>query len=303
MACTMPKSEGLELHWGFGVRIGRFTVAPGGPLFVVAGPCVIESADHALGVAEELARIGDRLNLQLIFKSSFDKANRTSGGSSRGPGLDEGLAILARVRAETGLPVLTDVHETVQVAAVAEVADVIQIPAFLSRQTDLLRAAAATGRVVNIKKGQFMAADDMVHAAAKVGDALPAGCALQDHVILTERGTSFGYHDLIVDMRSLGKMRATGLPTLFDASHSVQSPSGANGKSGGAREWIPLLSRAAAAAGISGLFVETHPNPANAWSDSATVWPLDRLEALLADVAQIHDLVRGAGMTQGDGHG
>jgi len=299
----MPKSEGLQLHWGFGVRIGRFTVAPGGPLFVVAGPCVIESADHALGVAEELARIGDRLNLQLIFKSSFDKANRTSGGSPRGPGLDEGLAILARVRAETGLPVLTDVHETVQVAAVAQVADVIQIPAFLSRQTDLLRAAAATGRVVNIKKGQFMAADDMAHAAAKVADALPAGCALQDHVILTERGTSFGYHDLIVDMRSLGKMRATGLPTLFDASHSVQSPSGANGKSGGAREWIPLLSRAAAAAGISGLFIETHPDPANAWSDSATVWPLDRLEALLADVAQIHDLVRGGGMTQGDGHG
>ena len=299
----MPTSEGLELHWGFGVRIGRFTVVPGGPLFVVAGPCVIESADHALGVADELARIGDRLNLQLIFKSSFDKANRTSGGSPRGPGLDEGLAILARVRAETGLPVLTDVHETVQVAAVAQVADVIQIPAFLSRQTDLLRAGAATGRVVNIKKGQFMAADDMVHAAAKVGDALPAGCAAQDHVILTERGTSFGYHDLIVDMRSLGKMRATGLPTLFDASHSVQSPSGANGKSGGAREWIPLLSRAAAAAGISGLFIETHPDPANAWSDSATVWPLDRLEALLADVAQIHDLVRGAGMTQGDGHG
>jgi 2-dehydro-3-deoxyphosphooctonate aldolase (KDO 8-P synthase) len=299
----MPTSEGLELHWGFGVRIGRFTVVPGGPLFVVAGPCVIESADHALGVADELARIGDRLNLQLIFKSSFDKANRTSGGSPRGPGLDEGLAILARVRAETGLPVLTDVHETVQVAAVAQVADVIQIPAFLSRQTDLLRAAAATGRVVNIKKGQFMAADDMVHAAAKVGDALPAGCAAKDHVILTERGTSFGYHDLIVDMRSLGKMRATGLPTLFDASHSVQSPSGANGKSGGAREWIPLLSRAAAAAGIYGLFIETHPDPANAWSDSATVWPLDRLEALLADVAQIHDLVRGAGMTQGGGHG
>ena len=281
------------------MRIGRLTVEPGGPLFVVAGPCVIESADHALGVAEELARIGDRLNLQFVFKSSFDKANRTAGTSPRGPGLDDGLAILARVRAETGLPVLTDVHETVQVPAVAEVADIVQIPAFLSRQTDLLRAAAATGRVVNIKKGQFMAADDMVHAAAKVGDALPPGCAVADHVILTERGTSFGYHDLIVDMRSLGKMRATGLVTLFDASHSVQSPGGANGKSGGAREWIPLLSRAAAAAGISGLFIETHPDPANAWSDSATVWPLDRLEALLADVARIHDLVRAAGMADG----
>ncbi len=281
------------------MRIGRLTVEPGGPLFVVAGPCVIESADHALGVADELARIGDRLDLPLVFKSSFDKANRTSGTSPRGPGLDEGLAILARVQRETGLPVLTDVHETVQVGAVAEVADIVQIPAFLSRQTDLLRAAAATGRVVNIKKGQFMAADDMIHAAAKVGDALPAGCAVAEHVILTERGTSFGYHDLIVDMRSLGKMRATGLPTLFDASHSVQSPGGANGKSGGAREWIPLLSRAAAAAGISGLFIETHPDPANAWSDSATVWPLDRLEALLADVARIHDLVRATGMADG----
>lgn len=281
------------------MRIGRLTVEPGGPLFVVAGPCVIESADHALGVADELARIGDRLDLPLVFKSSFDKANRTSGTSPRGPGLDEGLAILARVQRETGLPVLTDVHETVQVGAVAEVADIVQIPAFLSRQTDLLRAAAATGRVVNIKKGQFMAADDMIHAAAKVGDALPAGCAVAEHVILTERGTSFGYHDLIVDMRSLGKLRATGLPTLFDASHSVQSPGGANGKSGGAREWIPLLSRAAAAAGISGLFIETHPDPANAWSDSATVWPLDRLEALLADVARIHDLVRATGMADG----
>ncbi len=281
------------------MRIGRLTVEPGGPLFVVAGPCVIESADHALGVADELARIGDRLNLPLVFKSSFDKANRTSGTSPRGPGLDEGLAILARVQRETGLPVLTDVHETVQVGAVAEVADIVQIPAFLSRQTDLLRAAAASGRVVNIKKGQFMAADDMVHAAAKVGDALPPGCTAAEHVILTERGTSFGYHDLIVDMRSLGKMRATGLPTLFDASHSVQSPGGANGKSGGAREWIPLLSRAAAAAGISGLFIETHPDPANAWSDSATVWPLDRLEALLVDVARIHDLVRATGMADG----
>lgn len=281
------------------MRIGRLTVEPGGPLFVVAGPCVIESADHALGVADELARIGDRLDLPLVFKSSFDKANRTSGTSPRGPGLDEGLAILARVQRDTGLPVLTDVHETVQVGAVAEVADIVQIPAFLSRQTDLLRAAAATGRVVNIKKGQFMAADDMIHAAAKVGDALPAGCAVAEHVILTERGTSFGYHDLIVDMRSLGKLRATGLPTLFDASHSVQSPGGANGKSGGAREWIPLLSRAAAAAGISGLFIETHPDPANAWSDSATVWPLDRLEALLADVARIHDLVRATGMADG----
>ena len=301
MACAMPKSARLELPWGIWVRIGRYTVEPGGPLFVVAGPCVIESADHALGVAEQVARIGDRLRLPVIFKSSFDKANRTAGTSPRGPGLDEGLTILARVRDETGLPVLTDVHETVQVAAVAQVADVIQIPAFLSRQTDLLRAAAATGRVVNIKKGQFMAADDMAHAAAKAGGALPLGCAPEDQIILTERGTSFGYHDLIVDMRSLGAMRATGLPILFDASHSAQRPSGAGDRSGGAREWIPLLARAAAAAGISGLFIETHPDPDNAWSDSATVWPLDRLERLLADVARVHDLVREAGMTLSDG--
>ena len=300
MACAMPKSGLQELRWGVSaLRIGRFTVAPGGPLFVVAGPCVIESADHALSVADTLAAIGARLKLPVIFKSSFDKANRTSGDSPRGPGLDEGLAVLAQVRAATGLPVLTDVHETVQVAAVADVADVIQIPAFLSRQTDLLRTAAATGRVVNIKKGQFMAADDMAHAAAKVGDVLPPGHAVADHVMLTERGTSFGYHDLIVDMRSLGKLRATGLPTLFDASHSVQRPGGANGQSGGAREWIPLLARAAAAAGIAGLFIETHPDPDRAWSDSATVWPLDRLEALLADVARIHDLVRAAGMADG----
>ncbi|MFN4096506.1 MAG: 3-deoxy-8-phosphooctulonate synthase [Sphingomonas sp.] len=297
----MPKSDRLELPWGYWVRIGRFTVTPGGPLFVVAGPCVIESADHALGVAEQVARIGERLNLPVIFKSSFDKANRTAGTSPRGPGLDEGLAILARVRDEVGLPVLTDVHETVQVAVVGEVVDVIQIPAFLSRQTDLLRAAAATGRVVNIKKGQFMAADDMAHAAAKVGSALPAGCPPEHHIILTERGTSFGYHDLIVDMRGLGEMRAAGLPVLFDASHSAQRPSGAGDRSGGAREWIPLLARAAAAAGISGLFIETHPDPDNAWSDSATVWPLDRLERLLADVARIHDLVREAGMTLSDG--
>ncbi|MFL9840402.1 3-deoxy-8-phosphooctulonate synthase [Sphingomonas sp. ST-64] len=283
------------------MRIGRFTVEPDGPLFVVAGPCVIEGIDHALGVASELARIADRLNLPLVFKSSFDKANRTSGDSPRGPGMDDGLAILARVKAETDLPVLTDVHETIQVQAVAEVVDILQIPAFLSRQTDLLQKAAATGRIVNIKKGQFMAADDMLHAAAKAGSVLPAGRELRDQVILTERGSTFGYHDLVVDMRSLGKMRASGMPTLFDASHSVQSPGGANGRSGGAREWIPLLSRAAAAAGISGLFVETHPDPDRAWSDSATVWPLDRLEPLLADVVRIHDLVREGRMTRTDG--
>ncbi len=282
------------------MRINRYHIEPDGPLFVVAGPCVIEGRDHALAVAHELARIGERLGIAMVFKSSFDKANRTSGASPRGPGLDEGLAVLARVKAETGLPVLTDVHETSQVAGVSEVVDVIQIPAFLSRQTDLLSAAAATGRVVNVKKGQFMAPADLLHAAAKIEGALPPGCTARDHVMLCERGTSFGYHDLVVDMRSLGVLRASGLPVLFDASHSVQSPGGAGDRSGGKREHIPLLARAAVAAGISGLFIETHPDPASAWSDSATVWPLDRLEPLLADVIAIHDMVRARRMLARD---
>lgn len=285
------------------MRIGEYRIEQGGPLFLVAGPCVIEGLDFALRIAGRIADIGARLNLPVVFKSSFDKANRTSGASPRGPGLDDGLEALARVKAETGLPVLTDVHETIQVAAVAEVADVIQIPAFLSRQTDLLHAAAATGRVVNVKKGQFMAPGDLLHAAAKLGEALPAGAAPADHVILCERGTSFGYHDLVVDMRGLGILRASGLVTMFDASHSVQSPGGAGSRSGGKREFIPLLVRAAAAAGISGLFIETHPNPANAWSDSATVWPLDRLEALLADAIAIHDLTRAREMLAQDAIG
>jgi 2-dehydro-3-deoxyphosphooctonate aldolase (KDO 8-P synthase) len=270
-------------------------------LFVVAGPCVIESLDHALGLARILADIAARLGIDLVFKSSFDKANRTSGESPRGPGLDEGLRILERIKAETGLPVLTDVHETAQVAAVAEVADIVQIPAFLSRQTDLIQAAAASGRVVNLKKGQFMAPGDLLHAAAKAEAALPPGCALRDHVILCERGTSFGYHDLVVDMRGLGTLRASGLATMFDASHSVQQPGGAGGRSGGQREFIPLLARAAAAAGISALFLETHPDPDRAWSDSATVWPLDRFESLLGELIAIHELVRERRMAGADG--
>ena len=277
---------------GAQLRISRYDIEPDGPLFVVAGPCVIEGLDHALTVAGRLAAIGERLGIAIIFKSSFDKANRTSGTSPRGPGLEQGLEILAQVKATTGLPVLTDVHEVWQVESVAEVADIVQIPAFLSRQTDLLRAAAGTGRVINVKKGQFMAPADLLHAAAKIVEALPAGSVPSDHILLCERGTSFGYHDLIVDMRSLGLLRASGFPVLFDASHSVQSPGGAGDRSGGDREHIPLLARAAAAAGIAGLFIETHPDPIHAWSDSATVWPLDRLESLLADVIAIHDLVR-----------
>lgn len=282
------------------MRIGRFTVRQGEALFLVAGPCVVEGLDFTLRVATRLAEMGERLGIGVVLKSSFDKANRTSGASPRGIGFHEGLEALARAKAETGLPVLTDVHETTQVAAVAEVADVVQIPAFLSRQTDLLHAAAATGRIVNVKKGQFMAPGDLLHAAAKIEEALPQGARREDWIILCERGTSFGYHDLVVDMRGLGILRASGLPTLFDASHSVQRPGGAGDKSGGQREFIPLLARAAAAAGISGLFIETHPNPAEAWSDGATVWPLDKLEALVADVIAVHDLVRARGVLARD---
>ena len=282
------------------MQIGGRSLEANGPLFVVAGPCVIENLLQSLRVAEHLADVGRRLGLTVVFKSSFDKANRTSASSKRGPGMDEGLEILARVRAETGLPILTDVHESGQVPDVGEVADIIQIPAFLSRQTDLLQAAGRTGRIVNIKKGQFMAPGDMLQAAAKVEAVLPDGARARDHVILCERGTSFGYHDLVVDMRGLGIMRASGLPVMFDASHSVQSPGGLGHSSGGRREFIPLLARAAAAAGIDGLFIETHPDPASAWSDSATVWPLDLLEALVAELSAIHTLVRDRQMLDQD---
>jgi 2-dehydro-3-deoxyphosphooctonate aldolase (KDO 8-P synthase) len=260
--------------------------------FVIAGPCVIESLDHALFTAAAIAKIADALNVTIVYKSSFDKANRSAHDSRRGPGLDTGLAILARVKAETGMQILTDVHETTQVAAVAEVADVLQVPAFLARQTDLLQAAAATGRIVNIKKGQFMAPGDMANAMGKVAVALPPGSNVQDRLWLCERGTSFGYHDLVVDMRGLAIMRETGCRVIFDASHSVQRPASLGDRSGGDRQAIPALARAAVAAGVDGLFIETHPDPANAHSDAATVWPLDRLEPLLSDLIAIDQLVK-----------
>jgi 2-dehydro-3-deoxyphosphooctonate aldolase (KDO 8-P synthase) len=261
--------------------------------FVIAGPCVIESRDMALRTAEALAAIGDRLNVAIIYKSSFDKANRSSAASPRGPGIDEGLAILAAVKAQTGLPVLTDVHETAQVAVVAEVADILQIPAFLARQTDLIQAAAKTGRTLNVKKGQFMAPADMAQVVAKVAAALPDELKVEDQLWLCERGTSFGYHDLVVDMRGFAQMQSTGCKVIFDASHSVQRPAALGDRSGGDREAIPALARAAVAAGVDGLFIETHPDPANAHSDAATVWPLNRLESLLADLLTINALVKG----------
>ena len=253
------------------------------PLFVIAGPCVIESETLVLSVAERLRVIADRLDLLIVFKSSFDKANRSSNASFRGPGLDEGLRILEKVRAETGLPLLTDVHDAEQVRAAAQVVDIVQTPAFLARQTDLIEAAGACGKVANIKKAQFMAPHDMAHVVKKAQAAgVAAGKPTQ--VLVTERGTSFGYNNLVTDLRGLVIMRETGCPVVFDATHSVQLPGAQGGSSGGQREFVPVLARGAVAVGVAGLFMETHPDPANAKSDGPNAWPLDRMEDLLAEL-------------------
>ena len=263
---------------------------PGGPFFVIAGPCVLEDDGLNLSVAEALARIADELSLPIVYKASFDKANRSKPGAARGPGLDDGLASLARVKAESGLPVLTDVHEAGQCAAVAAVCDVLQIPAFLSRQTDLVEAAGRTGRAVNIKKGQWMAPEEMRGAVSK------ARAAGAESVAVTERGTFFGYGNLVVDMRSFARMReATGCPAIFDGTHSVQRPGLADGASGGDPEHIPTLVRAAVAAGADGLFLETHPRPEEAPSDGPNMLRLEGLRALLDQVLAIRDAV-GAGV-------
>ena len=245
--------------------------------FLIAGPCVIEPGDVLPRVAETLARLADRQGIAVCFKASFDKANRARLDAPRGPGLEEGLRVLERVRASSGLPVLTDVHESAQAAVAAAVADALQIPAFLCRQTDLLLAAGATGRPVNVKKGQWMAAEAMAGALDKVRSGGSTDVAV------TERGTFFGYGDLVVDMRNFGRLRAaTGAAVVFDATHAVQQPGqGAGGASGGHREHIPALLSAAAVAGAEGFFLETHPDPARALSDPATQWPLDRLEELM----------------------
>jgi len=262
------------------------------PLFVIAGPCVIESESHALGVAEVLAGIAERLGLLLIFKSSFDKANRSSDESFRGPGLEKGLRILDKVRAETGLPVLTDVHEPAQAAPVAEVIDVLQTPAFLARQTDFIAAVAATGKPVNIKKAQFMAPGDMQHVVAKARNAADAAGHEQDNFMLCDRGTSFGYNALVSDMRGLSIMAETGCPVVFDATHSVQQPGGLGARSGGQSEYVPLLARAAVAAGVAGIFMETHPDPQAALSDGPNALPLDRFEPLVARLQAIDAVVK-----------
>jgi len=279
------------------MRLCGQEIGPDRKMFFIAGPCVIESESFALATATRLRAIADRLGVLLIYKSSFDKANRSSGTSFRGPGIDEGLRILEKVRAETGLPVLTDVHDESQVRAVAQVVDVLQTPAFLARQTDFIAAVAAAGKPVNIKKGQFMAPGDMVHVVAKARAAAESAGVAADFMVC-ERGASFGYNNLVSDMRGLAIMRETGCPVVYDATHSVQLPGGRGTTSGGQREHVPVLARAAVAAGISGLFMETHPDPDKAMSDGPNSWPLDRLEALLARLLAIDAVVKEGGFEE-----
>jgi len=274
----------------FVIGAGRSTPAHVGgqaPLLVIAGPCVVESPDMVLRTAESLAATCRQLELGFIFKCSYLKDNRTSVHSEVGPGMEAGLAILQRVRDEIGVPVLSDVHETAEIAVAAEVLDVLQIPAFLCRQTRLLRAAAATGRAVNVKKGQFLAPEDAEHIVAKF-ESVPGHGGL----LLTERGTSFGYHNLVVDMRGLATLRNFGWPVVFDITHSLQRPSAAGGESGGERRFAPVLARAAAAAGVDAVFLEAHPDPARAKSDRHTQIPLPEVQRLLESVRAFHDLER-----------
>jgi 2-dehydro-3-deoxyphosphooctonate aldolase (KDO 8-P synthase) len=274
-------------------------VGLGRPLFLIAGPCVIESEALVMRTAETLATIAEDLDLHFIFKSSFDKANRTSGKSFRGPGIDEGLRILERVREQVGVPVLTDVHDVSQIDAAAQAVDVLQTPAFLARQTDFIEAVASVGRPVNIKKAQFMAPADMQQVVDKAR-AAAARKGRQAQLLVCERGVSFGYNNLISDMRSLSILRETGCPVVFDATHSVQLPGGLGGASGGQREFVPLLARAAVASGIAGLFMETHPHPEMALSDGPNAWPLARMAALLALVKAIDALVKRDGFAELD---
>jgi len=271
------------------VAIGKARFGNDLPFAVMAGPCVLESRAHALEMASALKEIADSLGLGLVYKSSFDKANRTSAGSARGLGLKEALPIFAEVRETTGLPVVTDVHEPDQCAVAAEAVDVLQIPAFLCRQTDLLVAAAKTGKAVNVKKGQFLAPWDMRHVVAKV---VGAG---NPNVLVTERGVSFGYNTLVSDMRALPILAETGAPVIFDATHSVQQPGGQGASSGGERRFVPVLARAAVAVGVAGLFIETHQDPDHAPSDGPNMVPLKQLAPLLSELMEIDRLTKRSG--------
>lgn len=269
------------------ITIGKLRVGGSQPLFLIAGPCVIESEEHALRMAERLAEITAQVDVPYVFKASYDKANRSSVQSYRGPGIAEGLRVLKKIKERFRLPILTDIHEACQAERAAEVADVLQIPAFLSRQTDLIVAAGKTGRVVNLKKGQFLSPWEMANAVEKVEKT--GNC----QIFLTERGASFGYQNLVVDMRSFPIMQKTGCPVVFDVTHSVQLPGGAGKSSGGQPEFIEPLARAGAAVGVDGIFLEVHDNPAQALSDGTNALPLAELPALLGKLKQISALVRG----------
>ncbi len=282
------------------MKLCHFEVGLNHPLFLIAGPCVIESEAMAMDTAGRLKEITSALGIPFIYKSSFDKANRSSGTSFRGFGMEEGLRILAEVKKQIGVPVLTDIHTEAQVAEVASVVDVLQTPAFLARQTDFIRAVAQSGKPVNIKKAQFMAPEDMGNVIDKARAAAKEKNLPEDLFMVCERGTSFGYHNLVSDMRSLAIMRNTTCPVVFDATHSVQLPGAQGGASGGRREFVPVLARAAVASGIAGIFMETHPDPAKALSDGPNAWPLDKMQDLLGTLKELDTLVKQRGFIEQD---
>ena len=275
------------------MRLCGFDAGLDKPFFLIAGPCVVESEQLQMDVAGKLKEMTGELGIPFIFKSSYDKANRSSGTSYRGPGMDKGLEILAKVRKVLGVPVLTDVHTEAEVPTVAQYVDVLQTPAFLCRQTDFIHAVAAAGKPVNIKKGQFLAPHEMKNVVEKARAASGV-----DNIMVCERGASFGYNNLVSDMRSLAIMRETGCPVVFDATHSVQLPGGQGSSSGGQREFIPVLARAAVATGVAGIFMETHPDPAKALSDGPNAWPLDRMRDLLATLKDLDALVKRRGFAE-----
>ena len=278
------------------MKLAGFDVTDTSTFFLIAGPCVIESEQMCLDIAGQMKEITGQLGIPYIFKASFDKANRSSGKSYRGPGRDDGLEILAKVREQIGVPVLTDVHGIDDIAPVAAVVDVLQTPAFLCRQTDFIEACAASGKPVNIKKGQFLAPGDMQNVVDKARAAAKEAGLPEDSVMVCERGASFGYNNLVSDMRSLAIMRRTGCPVVFDATHSVQLPGGQGSSSGGQREFVPVLARAAVATGIHGLFMETHPDPAKALSDGPNAWPLGQMPQLLEHLLTLDRAVKSARM-------
>ena len=279
------------------MKLCGFEVGIDKPLFLIAGPCVVESRQMAMDTAGQLKEIAAAVGISFIYKSSYDKANRSSGKSFRGLGVEKGLAILADVKQQIGVPILTDIHDIPEIRDVAAVVDVLQTPAFLCRQTDFIRAAAMSGRPVNIKKGQFLSPWEMKNVVVKARDAaLEAGAT--DNIMVCERGASFGYNTLVSDMRSLAVMRDTGCPVVFDATHSVQQPGGMGDKSGGQREFVPVLARAAVAAGVAGVFMETHPDPDKALSDGPNAWPLGRMRELLETLVELDRVVKKCGFAE-----